>query len=298
MTKGSGRAIVPELSLGAALRRGASLLASTSGSEAALDSRILLEAASGMDRLALLNASDRPMGQPVADRFSAFIRRRFDGEPVWRVLGTREFWGLPFAVTPAVLDPRPDTESVVSAALKMLSSRRNEPLRILDLGTGSGAILCALCSELPLAQGWGVDRSLGACRIAMANVAALGLSTRLLIVNGDWAQALKPGSLDLVVSNPPYIETDVIPTLAREVREFDPLTALDGGPDGLDCYRSIASDLPRLLKPHGVAVLEIGSTQAKAVTTLLDESGLSVRGVHRDLGGHDRAVVATRKGAG
>ena len=135
----------------------------------------------------------------------------------------------------------------MSAALEAIDARRLAPLRMLDLGTGSGAILCALATELPNANGWGVDRSETACRVAARNARALGLTDRILVVNGNWGGAFAPGRFDLVVSNPPYIETDVIPTLAREVRDFDPIGALDGGRDGLDCYRRIAADLPRLL---------------------------------------------------
>lgn len=220
------------------------------------------------------------------------VERRRSGEPVWRILGGREFWGLPFTITPAVLDPRPDTETLITAALAALEARRETPLRILDLGTGSGAILCALLSEWPAAHGWGVDRSERACRVAQDNVQALGFASRALVVNGAWSAAMPDAGFDLVVSNPPYIPSASIPDLAPEVRNFDPHAALDGGPDGLACYRAIAPNLPRLLAPGGVSVLEVGAGQAHAVGELLLEAGLSLRATHRDLGGHERAVVA------
>ena len=281
-----------DLSRDAALRRATAVLTGTSGPEAALDARILLEAATNMDRAALLRDGDRPLGADAAARFRAMLARRLGGEPVWRILGTREFWGLPFAITPEVLDPRPDTETVVAATLEAVRGRRGETLRILDLGVGSGAILAALLHELPRAQGWGVDRSIAACRVARRNIEALGLIERALVFNGDWSEALPAGGFDLVVSNPPYIETDVIPTLSPEVQDFDPRSALDGGPDGLGCYRAIMADLPRLLAPGGTAALEIGAGQGAVVAALLADAGLAVRAVHRDLGGHERALVA------
>ncbi len=245
--------IGPELTHDVARRRAASVLAAVSGSEAALDARILLEEAAGLDRAALVRDGDARLGEPAATRFQALLARRLAGEPVWRILGRREFWGLSFAITPAVLDPRPDTETVVGAAVEALRARRTDPLRILDLGTGSGALLCAICSEFPNAQGWGVDRSHAACTVAQRNVAALGLAGRVLIVNGDWAEAFAGSSFDLIVSNPPYIETGVIATLAPEVRNFDPHVALDGGSDGLAAYRDHrggSAAAPRTLGPR------------------------------------------------
>lgn len=276
----------------AARRRAASALASSSGPEAALDARILLEAASGLDRAGLLREGSARLDAAVADRFAAMLERRRSGEPVWRILGKREFWGLPFTITPAVLDPRPDTETLVSEALAVVEARREAPLRILDLGTGSGAILCALLSEWPAALGWGVDRSERACRVAQGNVEALGFASRALVVNGAWSAAMPDAGFDVVVSNPPYIPSATIPELAPEVRKFDPHQALDGGPDGLACYRAIVPNLPRLLAPGGVSVLEVGAGQVQAVAQLLSEAGLILRATHRDLGGHERAVVA------
>lgn len=219
------------------------------------------------------------------------MTRRLKREPVFRIIGRRQFWGLDLQVTPAVLDPRADTETVVSAALAAMRDRMGEPLRVLDLGTGSGAILCAMLHEWRNATGVGVDRSPAACGVASANVAALGLSRRATIVDGDWAASLA-GPFDLVVSNPPYIETAALAGLDPEVRDHDPVLALDGGADGLDAYRAIAASLPRLLAPGGCVVLEIGSTQAQAVAAVLNDYGLAVSGIVRDLGGHQRAIVA------
>lgn len=234
---------------------------------------------------------EAPLGPPAAAALAGFVARRLKREPVFRIIGRREFWGLELQVTPAVLDPRADTETVVSAALAAMRGRADERLRVLDLGTGSGAILCAVLHELKDATGWGVDRSPAACGVARANLAALGLAGRATIVEGDWAAALAE-RFDLVVSNPPYIETAALAGLDPEVREHDPVLALDGGADGLDAYRAIASSLPRLLAPGGRVVLEVGSTQARAVAALLTDRGLVVSSIVRDLGGHQRAVVA------
>lgn len=285
-------ALSATLSRDEARRRATRLLAAASGAEAFLDARILVEETTGLDRAALLLEGDRPLGVGAAVRLAAMVRRRLGGEPVWRILGRREFWGLSFAVTPAVLDPRPDTETIVAAALAAVAARRTEPLRIADLGTGSGAILGALLSELPRSLGWGVDRSEDACRVARGNLDALGLGERALVLTGDWARALRSNGLDLVVSNPPYIATGDLPALDREVRDHDPRAALDGGADGLAAYRAIAADLPRLLAPDGVAVLEVGAGQAPEVGRLLATSGLTIGPVRRDLGGHERAVSA------
>jgi release factor glutamine methyltransferase len=284
--------VPPSLTLDAARTRLTALLRGA-GSDAAFEARILLEEATGLDRAALLREGRRRLGEPDAAALDGWLARRLGGEPLWRVLGTREFWGLPFTVTPDVLDPRPDTETVVEAALAATSGRHSEPLRILDLGVGSGAILGALLHALPYACGVGVDLSLAACRVAAGNMARLGLAERATVMNGRWADALGPdAAFDVVASNPPYIETDVIPTLDPAVRDHDPHLALDGGGDGLMAYRAVAAAMPRLLRPAGVAVLEVGIGQAVAVSRLMEEAGLGSCTLRRDLAGVDRVVVA------
>ena len=256
-----------------------------------VDARLLLLAAAGLDRLALVLDPDRPLGADAAARLDGWVARRAAREPVSRILGRRDFWGLTLRVTPDVLDPRPDTETLVAAVLDALGPRRGEPLRLLDLGTGSGAILCALLSELPQASGWAVDRSATACAVARENLAANGFAPRSLVLQGDWAGALASGRLDVVVSNPPYIESAVIPSLDREVREHDPASALDGGADGLDCYRSLAADLTRLLAPGGIAAFEIGKGQDEDVSGLMRAAGLAGVSVRPDLAGIARVVI-------
>lgn len=276
------------------LAHGRRLLAETSGPEAPLDARILLEAATGLDRHALLRDGDQPIGGVAARRYAELIGRRRGGEPVWRILGEREFWGLPFAISPDVLDPRPDTETLVSAGLEMLGPARARSVNVLDLGTGSGAILVALLHELQHARGAGVDRSEAACRMARSNADRHGLGDRAAFLVGDWSAALASNGFDLVVSNPPYIETAVIPTLAREVRDHDPVAALDGGSDGLSCYRTVVADLPHLLRDGGCALLEVGVGQSTDVLALMRAAGLVDLGTRQDLGGRERVVVGRK----
>ncbi|WP_237479517.1 peptide chain release factor N(5)-glutamine methyltransferase [Lichenibacterium dinghuense] len=282
--------------LTAALRAATRALASAGVPDPEVDARILLLAAAGLDRLALILDPGRALPRDATERLDGFVARRAAREPVSRILGRRDFWGLTLRVTPDVLDPRPDTETVVAAVLDALGPRRGEPLRLLDLGTGSGAILCALLSELPRASGWAVDRSAAACAVARGNLDACGLAPRSLVVQGDWAVALA-GGFDTVVSNPPYIESAIIPELDRDVREHDPLAALDGGADGLDCYRVLAADLPRLLAKGGVACFEVGRGQDGDVAGLMRAAGLADVATRADLGGVERAVLG-RQAAG
>ena len=284
-----------------ALRAATRVLAAAGVPAPEVDARILLLAAAGLDRLALLLDPERPLPPEAAARLDGWIVRRAGREPVSRILGRRDFWGLTLRVTPDVLDPRPDTETLVAAVLDALGPRRAAPLRLLDLGTGSGAILCALLSELPGAIGWAVDRSAAACAVARGNLAAQGLASRSLVLQGDWASALAPRSVDVVVSNPPYIETAVIAGLDRDVRDHDPAAALDGGVDGLACYRLLAADLPRLLAPDGIAGFEVGQGQAGDVAGLIAAAGLGDITTRADLAGIPRAVLArqvTSSGAG
>jgi release factor glutamine methyltransferase len=281
----------PAMSRRAALRQAGKLLQSAGLAEPLADAHILVEDATGLSRSALLLDADKALGSKAAGRLEDFVHRRLVREPVFRIVGRREFWGLDLAVTPAVLDPRPDTETIVTAALRSLAPRRAERLAVLDLGTGSGAILCALLTELPQARGIGVDLSAEACSVARANIARCGLQDRAEVIEGIWSVGI--GSrFDLVVSNPPYIETAMIDDLSPEVRDHDPRLALDGGADGLDAYRAICPALPTLLQPDGLVVFEVGAGQAAEVSALLEAAGLTVLRTERDLGGHQRAVVA------
>jgi release factor glutamine methyltransferase len=231
--------------------------------------------------------------QPVADadaaRFRALVARRAQHVPAAHLTGTRGFWTLDLIVTPDVLVPRPDTETLIEAALAALPDRR-AVRRVLDLGTGSGALLLAALSEFPAALGIGLDRSAAALALARANAARAGLADRARFLCGDWSAALG-GAFDLVLANPPYIPSGEIAGLAPEVRDHDPRAALDGGADGLDAYRAILADLPRVLAPAGRAVLELGAGQAEKVGVLAAEGGLAVAELRQDLGRIPRAIV-------
>jgi release factor glutamine methyltransferase len=257
---------------------------------AAREARIGLCAASGLSQADLIAGPRKPLGS-AAPRIEAFAARRAAGEPLSRILGQREFWGLTFAISPHALDPRPETETVVEAAIGIFGDRRNERLRILDLGVGSGALLCALLVEFPVSSGVGVDVSAGAAEVARGNVEACGLSPRVEIRVGSWMRDLE-GPFDLIVSNPPYIATADLPWLPREVRDFDPWIALDGGFDGLAAYRLIMPGSRSLLAPRGWLIAEFGAGQAADVTAIAKECGFAEVIVYKDLAALDRVVAA------
>ena len=260
-----------------------------------LDARILVGAALGLDLTGMIAAATRPVTAAEAARLEDFAGRRLKGEPIARILGSREFWGLPLQLSAATLVPRPDTETVVSLALQMLRAGPGaDRPRIVDLGTGSGAILLALLSELPDAMGVGTDISAAALRTASANARNLGLARRAAFVACDYASALS-GPFDLIVSNPPYIRSAEINDLASEVRDHDPLGALDGGSDGLDAYRALIPQAVRLLAPGGGLALEVGHDQGADVEQLMAAAGLTLRGPPRtDLAGIPRAVAGRK----
>jgi release factor glutamine methyltransferase len=261
--------------------------------DAAFDARLLLAEASGLEAAGLLSRSRDPLAPEAETRLATLVERRLRREPVGRIRGRREFWGLSFALSPETLEPRADTETLVEAALATVADR-SAPLRMLDLGTGTGCILVALLAELPQATGIGIDLSPGAARVARDNAIANGVGARASFVCGSWADAID-GRFDLVVSNPPYIPAGEIGGLAPEVARFDPARALDGGADGLVAYRALLGAIPRLLAPGGTALLEIGHDQAAAVSALASTSDLAVLAVHRDLSEHDRVVSLERK---
>ena len=294
--------IPPGTGRDAALRMARRMLAQAGIGEAALDARILLCEAAACDATALARDPDHPLDAAAASRLDSLLGRRLAGEPVFRILGRREFWGLPFKLAPQTLEPRPDTEALVALALRQPASRRRAA-RILDLGTGSGCILLALLAERADAFGIGLDRSEEAVRTARDNARNLAFAQRAAFLVGDWAQALghaasgghDPG-FDLIVSNPPYIPAQEIAGLAREVSGHDPHRALDGGVDGLAPYRPIADDALRLLRPGGALVLEHGHDQAEAVRAILRARGLEPCGRERDLGNVIRAQAFMRAG--
>lgn len=263
---------------------------------AAIDARLLVEAATGASRLDFLSRSDRPIAPDVIHQLDDWLARRAAGEPVGRILGIASFYGLDFALGPDTLEPRPDTEVLVEVALGAVRSGRiagispdGEGLRLVDLGTGTGAIAISLLSRLTRAHGLATDLSRGALDIARSNAVRNGVSDRLDFAQGDFFAAAE-GSFNLVLSNPPYIASDVIAGLDREVRLHDPILALDGGGDGLAAYRTILKDIKTHLVPGGLLAVEIGWDQGETVNELFDTAGLSDIQVHCDLGGRNRVV--------
>jgi release factor glutamine methyltransferase len=278
--------------LGAVLQRTARALRDAGLPTPMLDARLLVQAASGAALETMMARPETVLADEVVRDVERLTAERLAGRPVARLLGRREFWGLDFQLDPATLVPRPDSETLVAAALESIAPEA--PARILDLGTGTGCLLLALLSERPRAWGVGVDLSPAAARMAARNAARLGLGRRAHFVCADWGAALR-GPFHLVLANPPYIGTGDLRDLQPEVRLHDPPLALDGGADGLDAYRAIVGDLARLLAPGGLAVLELGAGQAAQVAPLARDAGLALAGPpRRDLAGIERALCLTR----
>ena len=266
----------------------------TAGIEAAdVDGRLLVGHALHLDRARLIAQSDRILEAREINVISALAARRLKREPVSRILGQKEFWSIALAITPDVLVPRPETETVVEGALDFVvrGGLRMEKLRILDIGTGSGALLLALLRELPNATGTGTDISTGALKVARENAARCGVEGRCTFVVCDIASVVE-GPFDLLVSNPPYIAHDEITSLAPEVKNYDPTVALDGGDDGLAAYRAIAADAKRLLAPGARMFVELGAGQEAAVRDLFTNVGLTAGTARTDLAGIPRVLGA------
>ena len=273
-----------------ALRLLAARFAAADLPDAGRDARVLLCAAAGIRREDLLRDPGIVLSAAASDRLEGMAGRRLAREPVSRILGRRAFWTLDLDVTAAVLDPRADSETVIAAALQQTERRGAPPATVLDLGTGSGALLAALLTVWPQAWGVGVDISPAAAMVARDNLRAVGTAARGVIFVGDWADAIG-ARFDLIVSNPPYIETDAIAGLDPEVRAYDPRLALDGGTDGLACYRALRATACRLLAPGGALIVEIGMDQGPAVEALFQSAGLRRVATHHDVAGHARALV-------
>jgi release factor glutamine methyltransferase len=268
--------------------------------DADLDARLLVAAALGLPGSGgLMARGDDPFPPQAQERLGDHLRRRAEArEPVARILGRRGFWTLELALGPDTLEPRPDTETLVSALLERLPDR-SAPRHVLDLGTGTGAILLALLSEWPAARGLGLDVAPGAVAVAQDNAARCGLADRAEMRQGDWRSGLpdlEDGSFDVVASNPPYVRADEMATLAPEVRDHDPPAALVAGADGLAAYRALVPLAHRLLAPGGWLALEIGHTQAEAVSSIIEQDDFSQPEVVPDLGRRPRCVIARRPG--
>lgn len=251
------------------------------------EARLLLAHATGVSEAVLIGYPERDVAEEP--EYYCLVERRAAREPVSHLVGRREFWSLEFEVTADTLDPRPDSETIIEAVIE---SRPDTAagLRILDLGTGTGCLLAALLTEFPAASGVGVDRNPASAAVARRNMARLGLCDRAWIVVSDWASALS-GEFDVVVANPPYIPGGEIASLAPEVAGFEPVLALDGGPDGLEPMRRVADALPALLAPGGLACIEFGDGQRDAVAALVEARDLAVQAVRADLAGRSRCLV-------
>jgi release factor glutamine methyltransferase len=287
--------MTPPETIGSTLGAAAAELAAAGFDETRRRARRLVAAALDVSTSEVFANLDRMIPAADSERIAELLARMVAHEPLSRILGVREFWGLDFALSPDTLDPRPQSETIVEAVLARHADRERA-YRILDLGTGSGCLLLALLSELPAATGVGIDVSSGAIATARDNAARLGLAARAEFVTGDWAEGLTE-TFDVVVANPPYIATADIAGLPLEVRDFDPRRALDGGADGLDAYRAIAAAVPRLLKLGGVFAGEFGRGQDAAVAAAIASGGLIVDNVVPDLAGIPRCVVARRAGS-
>ena len=261
-----------------------------------IDARLLVEAAASAQRVDLISDPHRQLTEAQAAELEGYLARRERREPVARILGRKGFWKIALTLTPHVLVPRPDTETVLDVALAAFDEYR--AFSVLDLGVGSGAILLAILAERPLAKGLGIDVSEEALAVARENAARLGLENRAALLRSDWTAGLADDGFDLVVSNPPYIPTGDIEGLDPEVRDHEPRLALDGGPDGLDAYRILAPEVLRVLKPGGIFAVEIGWDQSAAVETLFREAGAEEVRTQKDLATRDRVVAGRKKALG
>ncbi len=281
------------ITLDQALATAAARLNAAGVPEARLEARVLAAAALGVTREAMLAHGDAVVDAPAAARLAGYVTRRAAGEPTARILGRKEFWSLEFELTADTLVPRPETETLVEAALASVTERGAAP-SVLDLGTGTGCLLLALLSELSNARGLGVDLNPGAVAVAQRNATRLGLADRASFVSGDFATTPTDHPFDIVLSNPPYIRDGDIAGLSREVARFEPRLALSGGHDGLAAYRVLGARLPRLLAPSGMAFLEIGQGQETAVARIMAAAELTVAAEFRDLAGIVRCLAIRR----
>jgi release factor glutamine methyltransferase len=281
--------VTSAITIAAALAEAAAELAKAGLPAPRREARLLLGIVLDVEPLHMLAAPDRILHPADIEAMRKALRRRLEHEPASRIRGRREFWSLDFVVTPDVLDPRPETELLVARALEYIGSKREHPLRILDIGTGSGCILIALLHELPAAFGVGLDRSLAALRVARVNAEQLGVADRSGWAQGSWLAPIGM-AFDLIVANPPYIPTGVLETLDHSVSGFDPPMALDGGPDGFVAFRALIQGVGGLMRQGGAAFLEVGQGQAGSVAEIGKRHGFKVQTIP-DLAGIPRCVA-------
>jgi release factor glutamine methyltransferase len=277
--------------LGSLHRRSTDELAAANIEQPRLEARMLLAHAAGIDRTRIFGYPEDVVEAATVKSLQDMIARRKNGEPIAYITGIREFWSLDFKVTRDTLIPRPDSETLVEAVLENTPDK-NATHKILDLGTGSGCLMLALLSELPNAQGIGLDINPGACKIAMENATNLGFTDRATFSEGNWMDDIQ-GKFDIIISNPPYIlESDIL-ALDRGVKAFEPHLALSGGPDGLAAYRLIAAQSGPHLTPHGILAVEIGQGQAIDIKQILNKNGFQILKIYQDIANIERCILAT-----
>ena len=262
---------------------------------APLDARLLLEHASGLSSTDLAIQAKQEADATLIHDAQALVALRLTGMPVAKIIGHKEFWGRRFHVSPAVLDPRPDSETLIEAVLALLPE--DKALRLIDLGTGSGCLLLTLLAERPLVRGLGIDKSRAALSLARRNAhfldLNLGLRRRVALRHGDWLHGVN-ATADMIIANPPYIESDAIDRLDRDVRLFDPRLALDGGSDGIGPYHALIAPSFQCLTGGGHLLLEIGVTQAEAISALMAAAGFADISLRQDLAGRDRVLIGRK----
>lgn len=283
---------ISSVSLAAALADAAERLMAAGVDGARRDARLLLGAVVPGGASTLLRDPQRLLLQSEVQRFEALLLRREKREPVSRIIGEREFWSLTFRITPDTLDPRPDSETLIEGILEWVGDR-TRPLRVLDLGTGTGCLLLALLSELPNAMGRGIDISQEALAVARENAGSLGLACRADFACGNWTEGLD-GKWDIILSNPPYIVETHVSDLAPEVSDYDPFQALAGGSDGLRDYRTLIPGTAGLMSPEALLALEVGAGQAAAVEAMMQANGLGFFWRRCDLSGVERCCFAVK----
>lgn len=286
--------MVQATDIAALLRRATEQLSHAGIDGAAREARLLLEYAAAIPVATQIAFGERLVAAPEAERFEQVVQRRAAREPLSHIVGRREFWSLDFAVTGDTLDPRADSETLIEAVLRQLSADnaayRRHAWSLIDFGTGTGCLLLALLSELPMAQGLGIDINPGAVAVAASNARRLGFAERVRFQCGDWDRGID-ARYDIVLSNPPYIPSAEIATLQPEVARYEPHLALDGGMDGLDAYRALAQATIRVKASSGFAAFEIGAGQANDVRHIMVSAGLQHIGTESDLQGHERIVM-------
>jgi release factor glutamine methyltransferase len=274
------------------IKQGAEQLNAAGIESSRLDARLLMQHVLQCSREALLLREEQTLLSEQQEAYFQLLEKRIAYQPISQITGKREFWGLEFYVTEDTLDPRPNSETLIEAVLR-LRPEKSTHHNLLDLGTGTGCLLLSLLREYSQAGGVGVDKSKKALAVAKQNAYHLGLDKRVQWLNSNWTDGISQ-MFDIVITNPPYIPTETIKTLSADVRDHEPRLAIDGGKDGLDAYRLLAKQVPGVLKPGGLLAMECGVGQAEDIAAMFEIAGMQVNAIEQDLAGIDRVVVLTR----